>query len=524
MIMTADDDCVIAFDTAVLTVAPRALGASGLSVQDAPVEPESLTMLLLHDAWGFDSIPKLVEHLQQYETVTEQLSITSVPSESWFYNRRKTLVDATLSKTITEASQRAVHAVWRNGYEIPASVERHWGLDNATAVTEYPVSDLVRQEAIRKWVQELLAEAAGTLTFNRGRNTEYDLDQFIGALAHSALTCTGLTATSTTASWIYDATTIPGGSGLLKCIKSLDIEEIEAQFRAAQEQVLQRCAQRGLFDDPIDIAFDTTEITSWTSGIDATVGQRNRAEDATPDWMFLLLTSINRDARVCFGVKLLRQKSAVDTHLESLIQVATEQTQVRYGFADKEFYNSKVIDVLRRYIGDGWVIKARKQKPIKDFIRMIPQGEPGFGRNINATSATPNPNAFAVPDRLHGQQQLQFFQETGEVGSAYTHTAYLTDLNDEQATPDQIKFRYDDRWSIETGMSQYKHDFLPMCESSDPKVRLYCANIAVLFFNWHALINRALTPQYNLPVNVTSNELLTAIRDVAFSSPDKKES
>lgn len=521
---TVDDTAAPdSFDEAVLDVADRALKAVGIDVTAVPIERNYLFAFLLREARGLDSTLELVQYIDDNPAIADRLGMRDLPSDSTFYRRARVLAAANLQKALTNASEEAVHAVCRNSISVPQSVLDHWGLDPTSTIWDYPVSAETRRQAIRNWVKLLLDDATGALTFDRAANASYSLTEYIGILAHSALQNIGITTAPTTLAWQYDPNQVPTGDCLLKHIQSNDLglEDIETQFIQANAAVLQRCAELGMFDEPLDLAFDMTSITWWGLPQDATVGTYNPGTDSTPDWKFGLLTAINKDARLCFGVKLAKSKDLYDSVIDDLLAAATTHAQINHLFADKEFYNGKVIDVLRKHIGDGWVIKAQNKQPVKDFIGNIPKGQVGIKRGIDATSATPSPNGFAIPDDLDGQQTLaEYTDSTTQVearGRISTHTAYLTDIDDEEEGLELIRSRYNDRWSIETAIRQFKHDYLPVCATSNPKVRVYCANIAVLFFNWHALINRALSPQYNLPLTLTSQELLTAVRDVAFS-------
>lgn len=514
-----------AFDNAVLDVADRALNTVGIDVTAAPIEQSYLYALLLHEAWGFNSLLALIRHLNDHQNVAGRIGMSDLPSDSTFYTRAATLTDEGLMNDLTNAGEAAVHAVWRNCGALPGTVMEYWELDTTTDFTGYPISADTRRAAIRNWVELLLTEAAEILTFDRAANASYTMEQFIGVFAHSALQNIGLTAVPNTAAWLYDAEQLATGESLLKHIKadSLTLDDIDSQFAEANAAVLQRGGQLGLFDDPLDLAFDTVDITWWGDPLNETVGKRRSETDATPDWVYGVLIAINKDARVCFGVDLVKSKDLHDNVLDNLLATATTHGQIQHVFADKEFYEGSVIETLRKHIGDGWVIKAQQRHQIEELIRNTPKDDRGFRREIPVTSATPAPNAFAIPKRLHGQQTLVHFTESNEEtaeSSANTHTAYLTDMDDTTASAELIKFRYNDRWSIETAMRQYQHDFHPTCRSGNVKIRVYCAKLAMLFFNWHALINRALSPQYNLPLTVTHHELLTAIRDVAFTSVD----
>lgn len=510
------------FDNVVLGYADWAFDAAGVDPATAPVELPYLKAFFLHKAWKFNGVTALYDHLEAYEVIAERIGMSELDSLSTFYRRADELEEEGLITDVENASERAVYAAWRNAPPLPDRVMDAWELDPTVDFAQYPVSTKTRRAAIRNWVDILLTDAAEALTFDRADNKSYSIEQYIGLFAHSALQNIGISAVLNTASWLYDADHVPTGDSLLKQIKSdsLRLDEIEAQFAEANAAVFRRCDTLGLFDDSLDLAFDTVDITWWGDPLEATVGKRREATDATPDWVHGVLTSINKDARLCFGVQLVKSKDLHDSALDALLETATTHAHVRHLFADAEFYDGSVIEVLRKHIDAGWVIKAQETGPIEDLIRASPEDNPVIYEDVDVTSATPSPNVFTIPKRLHRQQTLfNFSVENATVasdGNLGTHNAYVSDLDDKSATAELIKFRYDDRWSVETAMRQYQHDLHPVCRTDNVKVRIYCANIAMLFFNWHALINRALSPEYNLPLTVTHHELLTAIRDVAF--------
>jgi hypothetical protein len=522
------DEPAVAFDEAVLDVADRSLDAAGINATTAPVEPPYLYAFLLHDAWGLGSRLELRRHLEAHPSIADRLGMPELPSSSAMYRRAQSLDDEALADALQEASEHAVHAVWRNGYHVPESVLAHWDLDGATVIDEYAVSEATRRTAIRNWVELLLGDAGDALTFHRASNAVFSLEEYLGVLAHSALQNIGLTAVPDTAGWLYNFDDFPSGDSLIKQIKDdeLDLADIEAQFAAANAAVFERADALGLFDEPLDLAYDTVDITWWGYPTGATVGKRRPATDATPDWVYCVLIAVTTDARLCFGVDLVKSKDLYDRALDDQLRTATAYADIRHLYADKEFYDGAVIETLRRHIGDGWVIKAQRRDRVKEFIGDLIEGEPGYRESLPVTSATPNPSAFAVPDDASGQQTLaQFNGETskgGGDGATDTHTVYLTDRDSSGLTADLLDDRYDQRWSIETAMRQYQHDLHPVCDSGNVKIRVYCANTAMLFLNWHALINRTLSPELNLPLTVTHQELLTAIRDVAFSDADSQ--
>lgn len=509
-----------AFDTAVVTVADRALAESGVDIDNVEIERRCVYALVLHDAWQFNSIPALIQHLSEVNSVADQLGFQSIPHKNWFYKRMKQCEIA--ENAVTEAAKRAVFAVWRNGYVVPDEVMTTWGLEDTAVTADYSVSQATRRRALKNWGRTLLSDAEAALTFNRAQNAQYSLTQFLGLCAHSALQNVGLTSSPNTAHWLYDSGTVPDGSGLLKHIQSLSVDEIESQFADVHRQVFQRYRRHGLFDASIDVAYDTVKIQSWTPFPSATIGQYKPGSDTVPKWTFVVSLSVTKESRVCFGVTLVTDKSQYDTAVTQLLNQTPEYVDIGYAIADKEFYRGSVIDTLRRRVDQRWFIKAQERKPILELAKAAEKGQSAFRRNVDATSATPCPNAVAVPNTSDETQALASFPDLVADGNTSYHTVYLTGLPEHRVTPELVDETYGNRWSIETAMRQFQHGMLPCCGSRKSPVRLYLANVAMLFFNWHALINRVPSPQYALPLDVTHHELLTAIRHVAFTDSQRQ--
>jgi len=549
----ADETTAEQFDSAILEFADRACTNAGIDVSTLPVEEEYVRAFFLDSVWQLHSIPAVRRHLTAHPATVERIGFDSVPSQTSFYRRREALPDVGWQANVEEASKRAVHAAWRLGVPVPNDIRTAWDLTQTTVVRGYPLSPATKREALRNWVRLLLRMVVSDLSFYRAGNTSYGIAQYIGMFAHSALQSIGITRGPDTAAWLYDPDTIPSGNAPLEQIKSdkLDVETLEDQFASAHASVLQLCANHGLFDDPVDLAYDTTDITWWGIPSDDTVGKRNPAKDATPDWVFAVLTTITNDARVCFGIKHVKSKDQHDAALDDLLRTATTHAPINHILADKEFYDGSIIDEFRKHVGPEWIIKAQEGEPVEELIRILPTDKPGIHRNLGVTSTTPTPNAFFIPNNFTGEEPLidvrnvdlqqasddqhtladfgtadthqkateqRTLHNAQDAGcSATSHTAYLTDMDDDQTTAELIDSLYGDRWSIEAAIKNIKRDVHPVCESGNRKLRIYFANIAVLFFNWHALINRALSPRYALPLDVSHHELLTAIRDVALT-------
>jgi hypothetical protein len=115
--------------------------------------------------------------------------------------------------------------------------------------------------------------------------------------------------------------------------------------------------------------------------------------------------------------------------------------------------------------------------------------------------------------------EVSDFESRPQVGNVASHNAYLTDQDPAALSPAKTHFEYYNRWAIESSINEIKGYYLPQIASGNEKLRLYGVHTAVLLQNWHTLINRALSPEYHLQLDVTNTELLRGIIDVAFGDP-----
>jgi hypothetical protein len=531
-----------AFNAKLLHVADRALASVGVNVTDAPVKPLYVYAYLLHEAWGWDSTKTLHEELEGQPQTLARTGTDELCSLTTLYRRVNEMEEAGLTELISRAADHAVHAVWRE-YPLPDEVAANWELDLDMGVSESSVTRPICREAVRNWARILMTDAAKHLTFNRIGKIEYDIEQIIAAFAHSALQSIGLTNGHRTAAYLYDEDSIPSGTTVTELFRaeseyanSLDKQTIEDQFEAVHCSVLDRFKANGLFGDgTVDLAGDTTDEPWWGGVNPHTIGTAFPRNDSTPVWEYAMVGTVKTDAPVCFGVSLVESKDQHPAAFNKLLDRAARYTDINYAFFDKEFYDGGVIETIHNHDCNGLIVKASNTEKIKDdVIAPTPEGESDEIEGVDVTSATPNPNVFVVPKGadtesntrrgVARQQTLtQYNEDTNgrddtdsSAGNVSSHIVYVSYLSVEEHDAEDINDEYGNRWAVETLIRAIKRVFLPKSGSSNERLRIYIANIAVVFYNWLSLVNNALSPQFKLPLNITGKELLTAVRDVGF--------
>lgn len=471
---------------------------------------------------------------------------------------------------------RAVYAVYRNGIKTPASVDETYGFDNvAPPLYERNVCRSAKQTALHNWVRKLIDETLDPLTFGRDR-PRTSFTQYLGLFAASALYGCGIQEVPNVSDYNYPRDTIPKGSGVGKYIRNevplnpsraalndSKIPSITEQFDAVQKRTLAFANQLGFFDGSQSLGIDLYRVEWGGSENDVTIDRPAKAEnEVRSQWTYAVLGIIDTDARFTLGARWLPEKSEYPSVVRSLAPIPNEFLDVEALYADREIISGSLIDAFREIAGSDWVVRAPNHEIVKKLRWFTPENHIGYVPDVS-WNTTSKPNAVAYP--LHSSNpslvefaphelkqaeqidiknqkdfsdfsdpeadedpanelpdeildKLDAFESMDEIGDDNSYGMYLTDRTLPERSPHDIHFPYYQRWALEESINEIKNDMMPIINSPNEKLRLYGVNIAILFQNWHTLINRALSPDLKLRLSVTHTQLLKAIEDVAFST------
>jgi len=111
-------------DEAFLDVSDFYLEYVGLPTSELPesVKPCHVKAIFLHDAWGFNSYPRLEEHLENLDPVANRLGYDSVPHFSTFSRHQNMLLEAGKREKVIEAALRSGYSGLRNNVPLPKKV------------------------------------------------------------------------------------------------------------------------------------------------------------------------------------------------------------------------------------------------------------------------------------------------------------------------------------------------------------------------------------------------------------------
>jgi len=471
---------------------------------------------------------------------------------------------------------RAIYAVYRNGIEIPASMTDRFGFaDVAPPLYERAVPRPDKQTALRNWVNLLVDETLEPLTFHRTQPRTSFL-QYIGLFAASALYNCGVQTVPNVSDYTYPRRTIPKGSGVGKYIRdrlplndsqvalgNTEMRAITEQFDAVHRSLLRLAKQYGFLSEPRSLAVDLYRIEWNGEENDRTINRPPKSEnDVRSQWTYAVLGIIDTEARFTLGTRWLPDKSVYPRAVNELAPISDAFVDVEALYADSELISGSLIDAFRGIADSDWVVRAPDHGTmITQLKAYTPENHIGYVPGVS-WNTVPSPAAVACPYNSSNPSIIEFmvrelkrseptdiedqknFSEFTEadmkvepspdsltdqfddlasvagVGKKSTHAAYLTDRSLPERSGSGIHFPYYQRWALEESINQISNDLMPIINSSNEKLRLYGVNIAILFQNWHTLINRAPSPELGLRCTVTHQELLRAIEDVAFSDPN----
>ena len=575
------NDGTTLFDIAVLDVIEDVLTIEGLSPALFDVPTRRFKLVFLKKARQSATLKAFYKYITDSDPVLSEIGYRSASDLPGYETLRLAANEKipgeqgdTEQDALDAAIIRAVYAVYRNGIKVPPTVSDTHGFGVvAPRLYERAVPRPVKQTALRHWVRLLFNETLQPLTFYRSQ-PRTDFRQYMGLFAASALYSCGVQTVVNVSDYNYTRDNIPKGSGIGKYIRNdeLPLNDADAalantekkaltdQFDAVHRATLQLADRRGFFSDSCSLAVDLYRI-EW-NGVenDVTINRPPKSEnDVRSEWTYAVLGIIDTEARFTLGTRWLPDKSAYPRVVTELAPITNDFVDVEALYADSEMISGPLIDAFREIADTNWAARAPNQTVIKQLKKYTPENHIGYVPAVS-WNTSPKPAAVSYPYNSSNPSLIEFTAQElkrtdpadiGEqmnfsdftqpeastdclpstlterftepesllgVGNASTHAAYLTDRLLPERSGGGIHFPYYQRWAIEESINQISNDFMPVINSSNEKLRLYGVNIAILFQNWHTLINRAPSPELGLRLTITHQELLKAIQDVAFDT------
>lgn len=577
------NDGTTLYDVAVLDVITDFLNEYDISPVPLDMPSRRFYVAVLKKARKPAKHQSFVEYLQTADHVLAELGYPDTDALPGYETLRVAAAD-TLPEELTdderdqldEAVVRAIYAVYRNGIVVPTTVATTFGFGAVSQpLSERDVPRAREQLALQNWVRYLMDNTLGELSFDR-TNPQTSFRQYIGLFAASALYNCGIQEVANISDYTYPRKLIPGGSGVGKYIRDDDLplnddraaltdserRPITAQFDDVHCATLDIADDMGFFEKPVSVAVDLYRIDWDGKETDRTINRPAKSDnDVRSQWTYGVFGVIDTDARFTLGARWLPEKSAYPRVVQSLAPIADEFLDVQALYADKELVSGALIDSFHQIADDNWITRAPEQPTVKKLKKHTPKNHVGYIPSVSwntphqstlvaypYNSSNPSMLEFNAKE-LHQADETDFDKQSSilefsasnssstrepdplkpsvadsdavdGVGDTQTHAAYLTGRTVPDRSPAGIHFNYYQRWAIEDAIDAISNNFMPVVHANNEKLRLYGVNLAILFQNWHTLINRALSPDLGLPRHATHQEVLRAIEAVAFTEPE----
>lgn len=541
------------FDVILLSKFSESLELEGYNVEDIPCATKYIKIIYLEQCHGYNPI-SVVSHLDENPKIKEKIGIQENLNKSTIYRKKNNLNkdDSEVYAGIKNAAVRAVLHTYSIGIDIPDHVIETHDLTPIN-INETEIKRSLVRVATENWVDELL-EILDPLTFYRSEET--DMSSYIGLCAHCALQNIAPSGAADTADYLYQSDSVPSGRTLLNYIRRANKKspdhyahypyELVDQFYDCFDNFVEFAADFGFYDGSQQLVADTTPIpTSATADEGQMIGgsgsRRAPAKYGDKSFRYQFLSTVSEPNKFIVSVEPYHTKTKIPERLDNQLAAAVghDELNIDHISCDKEYYRKEVIKVVRKHLENSWVICAKRQGDIKELRKNAKYGE--FDKNpisIGQPPIKPGPAAFAyplqqnIPSGEKTQTHLSAFDSTIEQPDdnsenkrkryvdKYATESLIYYITDKKLTADnkrKLHRCYRNRRLIEPIIGQIRHNNLPYTESIDPAVRYYLIAMSALFYNMHYMINHHPSPVYGMPLNISSKEWLTAIREVTLS-------
>lgn len=540
------------------------LSDNGYTLEEFQIESKYVKVIFVKRVYGLNSV-KLVEELSKKETAI--IGIQNKIHNATISSKEKELEQDDL---IEEIAERCVYWLLCTDVDIPQSTLDEWNVDPQKTIY-YPRND--KKAGLLEWVDELIAVLSPLIKYYEDVD---DLIKNIGYCAHLALQDLAPSGGIDTADWLYSRENIPRGNAFMTNIKdsmnhnqqrdfsSIVTEGVKPRVRhdkypealcrsfdSCFNNFVNLAKNVGFFEGQHQLAVDTTSCMTVAENPDNLMisvppEHKKPVSDDSKQWMYQIISSIKYPSKFVLSVEPIYRKDripdALDYQLEHLSQL---DINIDLIVGDSQYYNKKSLLKFDNYNTD-WMVRGERRGDIMDLIHDVHESglpESDDEVDVSTPAYTPKPSGFAYPlkelsqpsDDDRGDDDNQNELDTGvntneadndedkneelfiDIDPKWEVIAYITRCNLSNNVIRKGHVTYRLRKRIESKFGQIKNKFIAYTETTHPAVRYYMMAIGCVFYNFHYLINRTLSPQNGYPLTVSGKEWLTAIRHEAFA-------
>lgn len=284
----------------------------------------------------------------------------------------------------------------------------------------------------------------------------------------------------------------PCGETLLYHIfsKFENVEKLMKHFEILFEKIWYRTQKYNLFDKPVNISIDRTEIPFY-GDINAVGVEGKKPEKGTEFGYILYTVYVSKYGRryTLFTLPLIKFKKGIPESLflyhqnlilKQLLLYARRKVKIKYVLLDNGFFSSFTFNLINELGLKCLTIVKRKERKIIEETKNLP-------------------SHTILPDYEYGDSKITVFMLRKTKSSKFNPRKkteviwrYATNV---KPTGDSIEWvdtmarLYPKRWGIETSYRKMKEDFSPKTTSKKYIIRLFYFELVILFYNLWVLAN-----------------------------------
>lgn len=349
-------------------------------------------------------------------------------------------------------------------------------------------------------VKYLLDETSPPFKFYRGSNASYEYERYISVFANAASNNIGLSDAykSLSSSVDLDAPTnilpnIRKEAEKERQVKDTGPTSIEAQFHEAFLNMMELVNDLGIINDGQTVAQDPTLIKSELEDSPLTIGSGN-----TQVWYYPISAGVGTHFRLALNLDLFDSKGQTHHKFEDRLATIDEKIGVKNLCLDGEYASGDVVKACKNIVSEHWLISTGHNSEWDGFPSKEELPTPGD---------SPRWYDVSVGERDANLVSLYRYGENPE------RKLFLTNFPEDETTKSDILELADRRQAIETTISEVK-EFIPHIEAEERKLKYYVMGMAAYLYNIYVLTKMVYTPKYQLELNPTKKQVLTAIEEV----------
>jgi len=457
-------------------------------------------LFLLKEVYGWEHETSLVEYLERYPNVWQQLGFETVPDQSTLWRTWHRRFPTALRETIQKGARAILIKAEDEGVNIPRKPSRQFRSEDSDDenLTDQLVLD--QAEEITTHISQIVYPA---FSLYRGESCEihehafWDLQTYLGLREN-------LAANEGALSFGHESqrNRTPLGHVHRDHLRSLSVDQIREMYRQAVDRLLDRVAATEEFYRAGIVAIDITEADPFTGDRtgheDEIIGTKEPTDEYAYQWATVQL--VGNAVPLVLDARPVRRGESREEIVEDLLDSAENLVHVDNVLMDREFDSQHVLEMVSQR-GLSYVVPKRMQTSERaQAKRLLQRGKDRYETDRKLHLGN---NVW------HETTLIYRRKENSEHDDHRQYSVFMTNRGSGHLT------EYGYRWEIESGYKSIKR-FMAATTSKNFGLRFFYFAFACLLYSiWRAvdlLVQVELTGEYEHSPLITADNTLTLLK------------